>query len=108
MAQGDPGPYVDDEGNVWVPRTVPWSRARAVAREAVTQWGDKLVYEGKEDGTLFGFSPNCPGDCEERCERANRCRVCGLDEFECACEVVDKEDWDVCQVPVWSFRIVEP
>jgi hypothetical protein len=94
---GDRGPYVEVNGSgVWVPRTVPYLEARRIAGEAAA-FGDKLE--------LLGFSRDCR--CDEVCELANRCRVCGLDQAECECAAQDLEDWDVCYVPAWAFELVE-
>ena len=104
---GDEGPYMEMDGpSIWVPRTVPYLEARRVARSGIQEYGDRLVYVGKEDADLLGFSRDCR--CDEHCELANRCRICHLDEVECGCATPDPEDWDICRVPAWHFRAVEP
>ena len=103
---GDPGPYMEMNGPlVWVPRTEPYRKAWAVAREAVQEWGQCVRYRGKVDATLLGFTRDCP--CDEVCELANRCRQCGETEWGCECEQPDLEDFDICMVPAWQFEIVE-
>ena len=100
--RGDPGPYTDDDGDVWVPRTVPYLEARRVAKTADHEYDDRLVYVGKVDANLLGFVRDCL--CDEHCELAERCRSCGAGESMCACETPDPEDWDICRVPAWHFR----
>jgi hypothetical protein len=93
--RGDPGPYMQPDGDsIWVPRTVPYLRARQVAREGM-EYGYRLVYVGKSDATLFGFTQDCP--CDEHCERTDS----EADDFDGALE-------DRCLVPAWHFRQVEP
>lgn len=88
---GDEGPYVDPNGpDVYVPRTVPYLRARQLAKEALEFSGDRLAYLGKTDATLYGFTRDC--DCDSGCT---------LEEQ--AAEGVDV-DWDTCLVPAWHFR----
>lgn len=89
---GDPGPYVEMNGPlVWVPRTVPYRSAWAVAREAVQEWGQCVRYRRQVQETLLGFARPCP--CEEVCELRWR----------------DDEDTGdrSCEVPAWEFEIVE-
>jgi hypothetical protein len=92
VAVGDPGPYMNDEGGVWVPRTVPYLQARKVAAEAIQDYGNRLRYIGKVDATLFGFTRDC--QCEEAC----------------ALRWPDDEDTGdlSCQVPSWEFEVYEP
>lgn len=92
---GYEGPYMDPNGpDVWVPRTVPYLRAREIAKEALDYSGDRIVYVGKGDATLFGFTGAC--DCDEACAIAER-----ADEGE------EGVDWDACLVPAWHFRVEE-
>lgn len=95
---GDPGPYMNDDGDVWVPRTVPYLEARRIAKSGYYDgYRDRLVYRGKADALLLGFARDC--HCEEVCEREYR-----WDE-EKAEEV---ETGDVaCTVPAWHFEVVE-
>ena len=94
--KGDPGPYGNGEGDVWVPRTVPYLEARHVARE----WGfyegdrDRLVYIGKENADLLGFTRDC--FCDEVCEDAPR------DEYG---ETTGEPG--PCRVPAWHFELGE-
>jgi len=90
--QGDEGPYMNDSGDVWVPRTVPYLRARQVAKSGpeIDSWC-KLVYVGKSDAELLGFSRDCR--CDEVCEAFH------TDDGE--------TDDDRCRVPAWHFRIEE-
>ena len=105
--KGDVGPYVELAGpHIWVPRTVPYLKARNIARSAIQEYGNRLTYLGKTDADLLGFTRDCL--CDEVCEMANRCRTCGHDQVECECDVCDLEDWDVCRVPAWGFREDEP
>lgn len=91
------GPYVEMAGPmVWVPRTVPYLRAREIAQEA-NQNDDRLVYRGKVNALLLGFVRDCP--CEEVCEREYR-----WDE-ERADDVATGDR--SCYVPAWSFELVE-
>lgn len=88
---GDPGPYVSlNDCDIWVPRTVPYLEARRIAREAI-QDDSRLVYIGKTEATLLGFSRACL--CEEMCHF----------------EIEDRDDYDpaardTCRVPAWHFR----
>ena len=94
MSVGDVGPYISElDDDVWVPRTVPYLKARSIAAEAIAYWPSKLVYEGKSGATLYGFTRDCY--CDSYCE-AN------------AEEGGPDEGMDPCRVPVWHFRIVEP
>lgn len=90
--KGDPGPYMEMDGPlVWVPRTVPYRAAWAVAREAVQEFDQCVRYRGKVDATLLGFTRDCP--CEEECELRYR---------------DDEPTGDrSCEVPAWKFEIVE-
>jgi hypothetical protein len=93
MSRGDLGPYVATDGpDIWVPRTVPYLRARAVASEAIQTYGHRLHYIGKDDADLFGFTRDC--QCEEVCEARYR----------------DDEPTGArpCRVPAWHFEEVEP
>ncbi len=91
--KGDEGPYVEESGpHVWVPRTVPYRRAFAVAREAVQEVDQRLRYLGRVDATLTGFATDC------------------LCEFVCARRYPDGEEDSgdrTCEVPAWAFEIVE-
>lgn len=89
---GDEGPYISTEDRtVWVPRTVPYLEARGIARTGA-EYGDRLVYRGKVDAFLFGFSRDC--QCEEVCERTYS---------------EDEPTGDTtCRVPAWEFELVEP
>jgi hypothetical protein len=88
---GDPGPYMSDEGEVWVPRTVPWREARSVASHSPNDPGQALHYIGKDDADLLGFTRDCL--CDEVCEDAYR----------------DDEPTGEhpCRVPAYHFRWVE-
>jgi hypothetical protein len=93
VSVGDEGPYMETDGpNVWVPRTVPYLRARKVAAEVGVESWQRLRYVGKEDADLLGFTRDC--FCEEVCELRYR----------------DEEDTGdrTCHVPAWHFEIVEP
>lgn len=95
MSVGDPGPYMNEDGDVWVPRTVPWRDARGVALAAVQEYGWVVRYIGKDEATLFGFSRDCL--CDETCERTD--------------EEADDHDptlADACKVPAWHFRQGDP
>ena len=87
---GDPGPYMDGP-YVWVPRTVPYREAWAVARDAIQEPDQCLRYRGKVRAGLLGFVRDCL--CEEICERRWR----------------DGEDTGdrSCEVDAWAFEIVE-
>jgi hypothetical protein len=92
VSVGDPGPYINDEGDVWVPRTVPWRDARRVASSgAVLDWDQRLQYVGKADVDLLGFSRDCY--CDSYCGGR-------YDDTEPTGETP-------CLVPAWHFRIVE-
>jgi hypothetical protein len=93
---GDPGPYMNDDGDVWVPRVVPYSKAREVASEAIQDYGYRLVYIGKSDAYLLGFARDCY--CDGYCQIA-------FDEGE-ERRLGEDED-DPCRVPAWHFRIEE-
>lgn len=87
-----------DGPGVWVPRKVPWKRARSVAGDALWQndYGNRLRYIGKTDAELLGFSRDCR--CEEVCELRAR------DEYGDLVPGGDKP----CNVPAWAFEVVEP
>jgi hypothetical protein len=91
---GDTGPYTNDEGQVWVPRTVPYLKARQIAKEAM-EYGYRLVYEGKREGYLYGFTRDC--HCEFAC-------VLSYGDPEYNPEGLDD---DTCLVPTWAFRLEE-
>ena len=91
---GDPGPYIEMDGpHVWVPRTVPYLEARRLVR-GVAEYGDRVVYRGKVDALLLGFTFDCP--CDEVCERK-------YDEWGDA----TRDDDEECYVPAWKFELVE-
>lgn len=94
---GDEGPYVQIDGpGVWVPRTVPYLRARRVAADAGIERWQRLRYVGKADAELLGFSRECR--CEEVCELRPR------DEYgELTADLSTP-----CRVPAWAFEVVEP
>ncbi len=90
---GDVGPYMEMNGpRVWVPRTVPYLRARVIAKEAIQEYGQRIAYVGKTDSDLLGFTRDCL--CDE---------VCALQ--------TDRDDEPTgdtsCRVPAWAFEIVE-
>jgi hypothetical protein len=96
--KGDVGPYLNDDGDIWVPRTVPYLEAHREAKSIVDMWTDRLVYVGKSDDFLLGFTHDC--FCEDYCERARRCdETTGWQE-------VESGDTS-CRVPAWHFRSVE-
>lgn len=88
---GDTGPYMNEEGDVWVPRTVPYLEARGIARTA-TEYGQRLRYVGKEDAELLGFSRDC------RCDG-----VCEADRNEDGERIGDEP----CSVPAWHFTLYD-
>ena len=91
MSIGDPGPYVEMDGPlVWVPRGVPYLRARQIAKEAA-QYGERLHYLGQTEADLLGFSYNCR--CDEVCEKAY--------------EDDEPTGEHPCRVRAWKFEIVE-
>lgn len=89
--KGDPGPYMNDDGDVWVPRTVPYLEARRLAKAETPYSDDRLEYVGKEDTDLFGFTRDCY--CEDYC----------------LARYVDDEPTGEtpCRVPAWRFRVVD-
>lgn len=95
---GDPGPYMGDDGDVWVPRTVPYLKAREIAKQAdFEQYGQRLAYLGKVDEILLGFTRDCP--CDE---------ACSLKLMEAEWDQPEPpEGYDACRVPAWHFVIVE-
>lgn len=88
------GPYMNDDGDVWVPRTVPYLEARRIARSGVVEYDYRLRYEGKSDTFLLGFTRDCW--CEDYCAGGEP------DEFGDSVPVPE------CRVPAWHFRIIEP
>lgn len=95
---GEPGPYTNDDGDVWVPRTVPYLKARGIAKEAIQSYGDRLYYLGKADAMLFGFTRDCY--CDE---------VCELKSTEDDTDIPEPpEGYDACLVPAWHFEVREP
>jgi hypothetical protein len=92
---GDTGPYQNDDGDVWVPRTVPYLEARHIARSGSYDDGrDRLVYVGKSDADLLGFVRAC--QCEEQCYGGPVTEEYGEPEPDPA-----------CRVPAWHFRLEE-
>jgi len=91
--RGDVGPYMNDDGDIWVPRTVPYLEARKVARSAL-EYGSRLKYVGKSEVTLFSFINNC--DCDWQCM---------LEDEESGAYDVNREG--ECDVPAWHFMAVE-
>lgn len=87
---GDVGPYVGDS-EVWVPRTVPYLKARHIAQNA-NQVGDRLVYVGKSEATLLGYTRECY--CEDYC----------IDEYDDTDQPTGETP---CRVPAWHFRLEE-
>lgn len=96
--KGDVGPYLNEEGDIWVPRTVPYLEARRLARSGMEYSADRLAYVGKENAYLTGFARDC--DCDEGCAGGT------WDEDD-----AQGEDWGAplaeCNVPAWHFRSVE-
>jgi len=83
---------MNDDGDVWVPRSVPWREARAVASEVPVESWQRLRYLGKDEADLLGFTRDCR--CDEVCEA----------------RYVDDEPTGAtpCRVPAWHFAVVEP
>jgi hypothetical protein len=114
MSVGDPGPYMNESGDIWVPRTVPYLDARKIAGEAV-EWGQVLTYVGKVEAGLLGFTRDCR--CDETCEREQLCAACGHDheglnpcyrDVEgCTCPTFDAGNKGCCLAPAWHFRADE-
>lgn len=111
---GDEGPYLNESGDIWVPRTIPYLEARKVARDGMSDYEDRLVYVGKEDAALLGFTRDCR--CDETCVLAILCATCGHDHgdyegqcwgVDCACPVYDAGN-EPCNAPAWHFRSEEP
>ncbi len=101
---------MNEFGDIWVPRTVPYLAARKVARTGMDVWDDRLVYVGKEDAELLGFARDCR--CDEHCELRDRCVTCThyhgdytgpCFEDECSC-LAFEEPPAACSVPAWHFR----
>ena len=89
---GDAGPYINDDGDVWVPRTVPYLEARRLARLEMDDFNQRLVYRGKVEVDLFGFTRDCY--CEDYC-------LARYDEY-------DEPTGEVpCRVPAWYFEKVD-
>lgn len=112
---GHPGPYLNDDGDVWVPRTVPYLEARRLAKTGYFEYGDRLVYIGKSGARLLGFSRACR--CDEVCELVEQCAACehghrdltnGCWVENCACPTFDSGNRDACEVPAWHFRVEDP
>jgi hypothetical protein len=93
--RGDPGPYMNDDGDVWVPRTVPWREARSLALTGVDYLytNQRFRYVGKEDALLLGFVRDCL--CDEQCY--------GGPENEHG----DHDPAPECRVPAYHFQVVE-
>lgn len=84
---------MNDEGNVWVPRTVPYRDARWVAANVGIEYGQRLKYIGKDDAELVGFARDC--NCDEWCSGG------AVDEDGDATSLPE------CTVPAWRFQVVE-
>lgn len=112
---GDEGPYLNEQGDIWVPRTLPYLEARRVARTGLSDWDDRLVYVGKENAALLGFTRDC--QCEEVCELAQLCAACSHDHSDltgqcwyegCVCMVhASYPGEQPCDAPAWHFRSEE-
>jgi len=115
-AVGGDGPYLNESGDIWVPRTLPYLEARRVARTGMSEWDDRLRYVGKSDAQMLGFTRDC--QCDETCELEQRCAACdhdhdGLspcyrDVEGCACPTFDTGNEGCCLAPAWHFRSEEP
>lgn len=116
MSRGDTGPYQNDDGDVWVPRTVPYLEARRIAKSGFYEGDrDRLVYIGKARANLLGFSRDCR--CDETCEMELACATCGhhheamspcyRESKGCACVTFDAGNDGICRVPAWHFRLEE-
>lgn len=76
----------------------------------MSEWDDRLVYVGKEDARLLGFTRDC--ECEETCEREQLCASCGHDHEglspcyrdDCACPTFDAGNEGCCLAAAWHFR----
>ncbi len=88
---GDTGPYMNDEGDIWVPRTVPYLEAREIAKEGFDSEYYRLVYVGKDEADLLGFTRDCR--CEEQCHGGP------VDRFG------DSTPLPECRVPAWHFAV---
>ncbi len=88
---GEVGPYTNEEGDIWVPRIVSYLKARAIAADAIGDPWLKLVYVGKSDATLYGFTNDC--SCDSGCV---------LEDGEADLEGPSREG--ECIVPAWHFR----
>jgi hypothetical protein len=78
------GPYVNDDGDIWVERgAVPWPKARVEAR-SVIDWmywatSDRLVYEGIDRHILVSDGNEAPCESAYEADRrgeAPRCDCC--------------------------------
>jgi hypothetical protein len=93
---GHVGPYESDDGDVWVPRTVPYLEARRIAKSGSYDYGrDRLVYVGRDEAELLGFTRSC--QCEEVCEDRSR------DEYG----YLTSDLSTPCRVEAWHFRLEE-
>ena len=87
---------MNDNGSVWVPRTIPWREARPLALTGIDHlYADqRLVYIGKSEAELLGFAKDCR--CDEVCEAAPR------DEYG-----ERTGERGPCWVPAWLFQVAE-
>lgn len=92
--KGDPGPYLNEDGDRWVPRTVPYLKAREIAKVEMSRGYERLQYVGKCDAVLVGFARDC--DCDESCYGGE------IDE-----DTGDPGVAEECRVPAWHFRVEE-
>ena len=80
------GPYVNDDGDVWVERgSVPWPQARREAAEALVGFVGPaaLVYDGIELRVLVSDREEQPCESAWEAEREGRSPTCGC------CRVID-------------------
>lgn len=114
--KGDTGPYINDDGDVWVPRTVPYLEARSIAKSGgYEEDRDRLVYIGKSQSSLLGFARDCR--CDEVCELEMYCAACDHDHEAmspcyrdnegCTCVTFDPGNDGCCKVAAWHFRLEE-
>lgn len=115
MSVGDVGPYLNEQGDIWVPRTVPYLEARRIAKDGLSAWDDRLVYVGKANAGMLGFVRDCR--CDETCELTQRCASCDHDHGDydgqcwaddCTCQRHLRPPASPCDAPAWHFRSVEP
>lgn len=64
------GPFINDDGDIWVPATMGIAQAKHIAREAV--YDGRLHFEGMEDSQMSMHEWD-DGECDGSCKFIQPC-----------------------------------